>query len=231
MTEYTGLFEHAAERYQAPDLAVEGVLRRRNRKQRNQRVSAMVVAAILTVAALGGLIRSFANVDGTRPATVFPTPTESVVQEDPLIIPPPPGVEPNMTIDQVEAYVHRYISRDEMELGKAIVPARIISIRFVEANERVHMGGMASTKEQFASWLVEYDGTVVECTSWCSVHPGATILVADGNPDGRGGSGVNRDPICFGPQRHPDAEPKNLHLPDCSQIPGSPVPPAGTDES
>lgn len=65
---------------------------------------------------------------------------------------------------------------------------------------------------------------MVECSSWCSVHPGSTVLFADGNPDAYGGSAVNRYPVCFGPYRHPDAEPKSLDLPDCSDIPGSPIP-------
>ena len=53
MSEHTKLFEHAAARYEPPDLPMDGLLKRWNRKRRNQRISAGVVGIAVFVAAVG----------------------------------------------------------------------------------------------------------------------------------------------------------------------------------
>jgi len=51
MTEYTPLFERARARYTTPQLGLDAMYRRRDRKRRNQRIGAGVLA--LMVATLG----------------------------------------------------------------------------------------------------------------------------------------------------------------------------------
>ena len=51
MSEYTKLFERAGARFEAPSLSTEGLLRRRDRKHRNQRIAAGVVGLAVFVAA------------------------------------------------------------------------------------------------------------------------------------------------------------------------------------
>jgi len=54
MSEYTELFERAAAHYSEPQLSTEGLLLRRDRKQRNQRVAAGVLGiAVFALAAIG----------------------------------------------------------------------------------------------------------------------------------------------------------------------------------
>jgi Tol biopolymer transport system component len=58
MTEYTTLFEQASARFEIPDLPLEGVLRRRDRKRRNQRIAAGAVGLAIGIAlmALGSVV-------------------------------------------------------------------------------------------------------------------------------------------------------------------------------
>jgi hypothetical protein len=58
MGEYTALFERAAARYAEPQLSTEGLLLRRERKQRNKRIRAGVVALVVTVLGTGALLRA-----------------------------------------------------------------------------------------------------------------------------------------------------------------------------
>src|SRR3990170_1976698 len=54
MGEYTALFERAAAHYSEPQLSTEGLLLRRDRRQRNQRVAAGVLGiAVFALAAIG----------------------------------------------------------------------------------------------------------------------------------------------------------------------------------
>ena len=59
MGEHTALFERAAARYAEPQSSTEGLLRRRERKQRNKRIRAGVVALVVTVLGTGALLRAF----------------------------------------------------------------------------------------------------------------------------------------------------------------------------
>ena len=52
MSDYTKLFERAGARYEPPDLRMEGLLKRRDRKRRNQRIVAGVVGIAVFVAAI-----------------------------------------------------------------------------------------------------------------------------------------------------------------------------------
>jgi Tol biopolymer transport system component len=67
MSEHTKLFERAAARYEVPDLSTDGLLRRRDRKRRNQRIRAGVLGLAITIAVgwLGvDVIRSTSPVPG-----------------------------------------------------------------------------------------------------------------------------------------------------------------------
>ncbi len=58
MTEYTTLFEQSSARFEVPDLPFEGMLRRRDRKRRNQRIAAGAVGLAIAIAsiALGSVV-------------------------------------------------------------------------------------------------------------------------------------------------------------------------------
>lgn len=72
MTPNNDLLDHAIELFGAPDRSFERLIRRRDRKERNRRVSAAVLAIVLTVLSIAGLMRAFRNSE--LPATE-PTPT------------------------------------------------------------------------------------------------------------------------------------------------------------
>ena len=52
MSKYTKLFERAGARYEIPSMSIEGLLHRRDRKRRNQRIAAGVVGIAVFVAAI-----------------------------------------------------------------------------------------------------------------------------------------------------------------------------------
>jgi Tol biopolymer transport system component len=64
--------ERLARRVPVPEPAYDRLLRRRDRKERNRRISAAVLAIVLTLLSITGLLRAFG--DSRRPATE-PTPT------------------------------------------------------------------------------------------------------------------------------------------------------------
>jgi dipeptidyl aminopeptidase/acylaminoacyl peptidase len=70
MSDYTKLFERASARIQTPALPLEGMLRRRDRKRRNQRLVAGVVGiavAVVAIAAGTSIIRSSPKLPATPP--------------------------------------------------------------------------------------------------------------------------------------------------------------------
>jgi Tol biopolymer transport system component len=73
--------ERAAERFKAPDGALERLIRRRDRKRRNQRIAAGVVGIAFFVAAVW-IVTSVGSFNNTPQPAVQPTPT------------PPPGTAP-----------------------------------------------------------------------------------------------------------------------------------------
>jgi hypothetical protein len=82
MSEHTKLFERAAARYEVPDLSTDALLRRRDRKQRNQRVAAGALGiAVFALAAVG-----FVRLLGAERGPVIgpaPTASPSAVTEPP----------------------------------------------------------------------------------------------------------------------------------------------------
>jgi len=66
MSEYRPVLERAASNAPQPDLDLERVLRRRDRKRRNQRIAAGVVGIAVFVAAVG-LVTTFGSTDRTQP--------------------------------------------------------------------------------------------------------------------------------------------------------------------
>src|SRR5512132_3105491 len=69
MSEHTKLFERAAARYEPPDLPMDGLLRRRDRKRRNQRITAGVVGIAVFVAAIW-IVTSVGSIDRTQTPAV-----------------------------------------------------------------------------------------------------------------------------------------------------------------
>jgi WD40 repeat protein len=79
MTEYTTLFEQTSARFELPDLPLEGVLRRRDRKRRNQRLAAGAVGLAIAIAsiALGSVVLRSAR--EPQPAD-WPVPSRTTVR-------------------------------------------------------------------------------------------------------------------------------------------------------
>jgi len=79
MTEYTTLFEQASARFEVPDLPLEGMLRRRDRKRRNQRIAAGAVGIAIAIAimALGSVVLRSAR--EPQPAD-WPVPSKTTVR-------------------------------------------------------------------------------------------------------------------------------------------------------
>lgn len=68
MSEYRTILERARAQFPAPDLPLDDVLRRRDRKERNRRIGTAVLALILAAAAMGGLVRAFYPPQTPQPA-------------------------------------------------------------------------------------------------------------------------------------------------------------------
>lgn len=63
------LLDHAERLFPPPERAFDRLARRRDRKRRNQRIGAAVLALVIAVAAIGGAIHAFRNAVRQRPAT------------------------------------------------------------------------------------------------------------------------------------------------------------------
>lgn len=81
MTEYRDILERQLELLAPPRIPIDRLTRRRDRQRRNQRITAGIVAAVVSVLAITGLIRAFSPPPGTghRPT---PTPVPSVDQRE-----------------------------------------------------------------------------------------------------------------------------------------------------
>jgi dipeptidyl aminopeptidase/acylaminoacyl peptidase len=72
MSDTKQMLQRARERFVAPGDVMESLMRRREKKERNRRISAAVLAIVLTLLSITGLMRAFRNTE--RPA-IEPTPT------------------------------------------------------------------------------------------------------------------------------------------------------------
>ena len=79
MIEERDLFEGAVQRFTPPDGSFERLLGRRDRKKRNQRIAAGVVALLLTFVVIGAALRA---IDASRPTPATPNPPPSVSNGD-----------------------------------------------------------------------------------------------------------------------------------------------------
>ncbi len=77
MSEYTKLFERAGARHEAPSLSTEGLLRRRDRKRRSQRITAAVVGIAVFLAAVW-IVRDVASLNSTQTPAIQPTQTPTI---------------------------------------------------------------------------------------------------------------------------------------------------------
>ena len=73
------LFERAVERFAPPDRSFERLVSRRDRKHRNQRITAGVVAAIVALAGVGTVLKAF---DGGPRTPVSPSPSPLATNGD-----------------------------------------------------------------------------------------------------------------------------------------------------
>ena len=71
MSEHTTLFERAAVRYDPPDLPMEGLLKRRDRKRRNQRIAAGLLGLAI---GLGAILVGSSLLRSNQPAPAEPAP-------------------------------------------------------------------------------------------------------------------------------------------------------------
>ena len=75
MTEYRTILERARDQFPAPEMPLDGVLRRRDRKQRIRRIGTAVLALAVAAVAIGGVIRAFDRAQTPpRPANLPSTP-------------------------------------------------------------------------------------------------------------------------------------------------------------
>src|SRR5712691_9378702 len=73
------LFERAVRRFPPPQPSFERLLKRRDRKRRNQRIGAAVLALIIAVVAIGSVISAFRNAERKQPAnTITPDTVQSL---------------------------------------------------------------------------------------------------------------------------------------------------------
>ena len=70
------LLEWVGERFTFPEDAFDRLLRRRNRKVRNQRIASGLLAVIVSLLAIAGLLRAFADRE-TGGRTIHPEPRPS----------------------------------------------------------------------------------------------------------------------------------------------------------
>lgn len=78
------LFERASLRFDPPHGGLERLLRRRDRKRRNQRIGAGVLAIIVALVSFAALTRAFNNTE--RPADPTPSPAETAFRRDGEVI-------------------------------------------------------------------------------------------------------------------------------------------------
>ncbi len=102
------LFERSAERFVPPEQSFERLVTRRDRKHRNKRIRAGVVALVVTAIGTGALVRAFPS--GTVPAddarTIFVGTWTSTELDD-------PGRSQTMTIDPAEGGALDIVLHDE----------------------------------------------------------------------------------------------------------------------
>ena len=70
MSEYSTILERARDQFPAPEMPLDALLRRRDRKQRNRRLGTVVLALAVAAAAIGGLVRVFHLAEALRPASL-----------------------------------------------------------------------------------------------------------------------------------------------------------------
>ena len=81
MTEYRSVLERAGSNAPPPDLQLERVLRRRDRKRRNQRIAAGVAGIAIFAALVFGLARATLSGSGPLPAVPDQSPSPSIQTE------------------------------------------------------------------------------------------------------------------------------------------------------
>ena len=79
MTEDRELFGRAIQRFVPPERAFERLITRRDRKQRNKRITAGVLAFIVALAGIGAFLRAF---EGGQPAPADPMPSPLATNGD-----------------------------------------------------------------------------------------------------------------------------------------------------
>ena len=86
MTPNNDLLDHAIELFGAPDRSFERLLRRRDRKRRNQRIGAGALAIILALVSFVALTRAFSGAERPADESPLPTPTDTALRRDGEVI-------------------------------------------------------------------------------------------------------------------------------------------------
>jgi hypothetical protein len=89
------------------------------------------------------------------------------------------NVPHRMTPAQVEAAVLDEIARDVEEVGRALVPAKVLSITLVRPGDSYETSTGASFELDGVMWAVVFEGTALACTSFCTQFTGGTYLIDD----------------------------------------------------
>jgi hypothetical protein len=124
-------------------------------------VGRLLIGAVLSVVALGGC--------GSLPSA----------QASP-IVEVPAGIPHQRTAQDVEAQIRTWITRDEVSLGRALVPVRIQSVKLVSPGSYLTVRG-SNVVVQEVSWLVEFEGTAIHCRlgNMCDLFAAGTHVIPD----------------------------------------------------
>ena len=208
-------FVEAAEAHSADVGAALSSLAQTVRARRQRRVAMLAVATVVVAGLATAGWRALSAPRGPE------KPAESPVR----IILPPPGVATHLSVAGVETKVLHQIQSDAQRAGKTLVAPRIIAVTYLTPGQSVSMNG-GSAVEDSPAWAIEFRGTSLACTSWCTLHPGGMTVFDD--KTGSILASLLLDPVCRPfqletPASYP-AEVDHMKLPPCLPV----SPPAHT---
>jgi len=155
--------------------------------------------------------------------SVVPEPTapaSTTESSSPATVPESVRNKPNTTFDQAARKVLDEMASTERRLGTSYQAARIVSIRYVPAHERVADGTLEGDEP---TWTIESEGTTLGCGSRCTVSIGLVVRQYEADSGRyRAKAGPAATSVCQAdtinpgpiPSGHPGSE-----LPLCSDTP------------
>jgi hypothetical protein len=144
--------------------------------RRQRRVAMFTVAAVAVI----GLVAAGLS--------LLPSPHDPKTPEAPVRIElPPPDVTTHQTVAGLEAKVLTQIASDEHRVGMNLGVPRIVAVTYLASGWPTPSPDWLTphTGMRFdrPTWAVEYRGTTLSCSSWCSLHPGGIIWFDDKTGD------------------------------------------------